>query len=184
MGKSSEGVVKSQPKKKNLFSYVSHHFKKSHTILRKLPVSAHSIAFGFAIGVFYGFTPFWGFKTILAIVSAWLVRASKVAAAVGVAAHDIALPFVPGLMWLEYKIGLIVLGQNSHQFNKTLSKLQHLELKQLISWQEIYNLGWPMFIGSLIIGLPLAAISYILVFKSIKKYQEIQKAEEESTHPS
>ncbi|ACD82471.1 Uncharacterized conserved protein [Methylacidiphilum infernorum V4] len=179
MEKSSQTIPEQQIKKKNFFSFVTHHFEKSHRALRKLPVSAHSIALGFAIGVFYGFTPFWGFKTILAILSAWLTRVSKVAAAIGVAAHDIILPFVPGLMWLEYKIGLILLGTDAHQFKKILPKLQHLELRQLISWQELYHIGWPMFIGSLVIGLPAALVSYFVIFKSIKKYQDKQKIEEE-----
>ncbi|QSR88330.1 DUF2062 domain-containing protein [Methylacidiphilum caldifontis] len=178
MEKSSKTISEQVTQKKSCFSFFIHHFEKSHSTLKKLPVSAHSIALGFAIGVFYGFTPFWGFKTILAILSAWVIRVSKVAAAIGVAAHDVILPFIPGLMWLEYKIGLILLGTDTHQLKKTLPKLRHLELRQLISWKELYHIGWPMFIGSLVIGLPIAVVAYCIIFKSIKKYQDIQKAKE------
>jgi len=50
-----------------------------------------SIALGAAIGVFLGFTPLFGLKTLLALLLAALFRVNKIAAVVAVSLHDLLI---------------------------------------------------------------------------------------------
>jgi uncharacterized protein (DUF2062 family) len=55
----------------------------------------HAIASGAAIGVFLGFTPLFGLKTLLALLLAALFRVNKIAAVVAVSLHDLLFPLWP-----------------------------------------------------------------------------------------
>jgi len=57
-----------------------------------------SIAGGVAIGIFFGFTPLWGLKTLLSIFLAWLTRSNIIAAVLAGSLHDVVFPFMP-LIW-------------------------------------------------------------------------------------
>ena len=48
--------------------------------LHAIEDTPHAIAFGFAIGMFSGFIPLFGVKTLLSILTAGLCRSNKVAA--------------------------------------------------------------------------------------------------------
>jgi uncharacterized protein (DUF2062 family) len=54
-----------------------------------------SIALGAAIGIFLGFTPLFGLKTLLALLLAALFRVNKIAAVVAVSLHDLLFPLWP-----------------------------------------------------------------------------------------
>ena len=54
-----------------------------------------AIAGGVAIGIFIGFTPLFGLKTVLTILFAWLTRSNIIAAVIASAAHDVILPLMP-----------------------------------------------------------------------------------------
>src|SRR3977135_3918275 len=66
-----------------------------HMTLMTLPDTPHAIALGSAIGMFFGFTPLFGMKTLLSLASAWLLKGNKIAAFVSVTLPDILLPFWP-----------------------------------------------------------------------------------------
>lgn len=150
-------------------TFLREHAHHSHKKLFQLRADPLPIALGFAIGVFYGFTPFFGFKTVLALATAWPLRANLIAAALGVAAHDIALPFVPGLLWIEYEIGAFLLGHGGHASGL---RLQHMDFRAVISWQGLREWGWPMTVGSLVIGLPAAGAAFFLVHRALRRYRE------------
>jgi hypothetical protein len=63
--------------------------------LKSLEDSPRAVAVGIAVGIFFGFTPLVGLKTLLAISVAWLLRGNRLAAAVAVTLHDIILPLMP-----------------------------------------------------------------------------------------
>ena len=48
-----------------------------------------AIAGGVAIGIFIGFTPLFGLKTVLTIFFAWLTGSNIIAAVIASAAHDV-----------------------------------------------------------------------------------------------
>src|SRR5271167_2243549 len=73
-----------------------------------------AIAGGVAIGIFFGFTPLLGLKTILTILFAWLTRSNILAAVIASAAHDILLPFMPVIYRWEYDLGFWLLSRPHH----------------------------------------------------------------------
>src|SRR3954454_3872703 len=83
----------------------------SHLHFRLVTIddTAHSIALGVAIGIFFGFTPLWSLKTLLSIGVAWLCKSNKIAAAISVQLHDLILPFMPAIYLWEYKVGFLAL---------------------------------------------------------------------------
>ncbi|MGD9895590.1 MAG: DUF2062 domain-containing protein [Candidatus Methylacidiphilaceae bacterium] len=154
---------------RDLRALLKEHAHHPHKKLFHLRADPFPIAFGFAIGIFYGFTPFFGFKTVLALLTAWPLRANLIAAALGVAAHDIALPFVPGLLWLEYEIGAFLLGYANHEH---ALRMGHLRFHDVVSWEGLMRWGWPMTLGSLVIGLPTAGAALFLVLRALRRYRE------------
>src|SRR2546426_8543952 len=64
-----------------------------------------AIAGGVAIGIFFGFMPLFGLKTLLAIFFAWLTRSNILAAVFALALHDITPPLMPFVYCLEYGVG-------------------------------------------------------------------------------
>ncbi|QSR84523.1 DUF2062 domain-containing protein [Methylacidimicrobium sp. B4] len=154
---------------RQLRALVQEHARHPHKKLFHLRADPFPIALGFAIGIFYGFTPFFGFKTVLALVTAWPLRANLIAAALGVAAHDIALPFVPGLLWIEYQIGAFFLGYSRHAPNL---RVGHLGFRDVVSWEGLMRWGWPMTLGSILLGLPAAGATFFLVHRALRRYRE------------
>ncbi|MEO8043386.1 MAG: DUF2062 domain-containing protein [Spartobacteria bacterium] len=118
----------------------------------------HSIALGVAIGIFFGFTPLWSLKTLLSIAVAWLFKSNKIAAAISVQLHDLILPFMPAIYLWEYKIGYWAL----HGHLPLRSHFHPLALRDYIHWEIFFSVGRPLLVGSLLIGLPSAAIVYLV----------------------
>ena len=76
-----------------------------HMTLMTIADTPHSIAFGSAIGIFFGFTPLYPLKTLLSIVVAWIFRCNKVAAAIAVTLHDVLIWAMPAIYVAEYQFG-------------------------------------------------------------------------------
>src|SRR5881409_2973801 len=82
----------------------------------------NAIAGGVAIGIFFGFTPLVGLKTLLSIFVAWLTRCNILAAAIAVTLHDVALPFMPVLFRWEYNIGYWLLSRSEEHTSELQSQ--------------------------------------------------------------
>src|SRR2546428_11283060 len=76
--------------------------------------SPEAIAGGVAIGIFFGFTPLFGLKTLLAILFAWLTRSNILAAVLASTLHDIVLPLMPVVYRFEYGVGYFLLSHPHH----------------------------------------------------------------------
>ncbi len=117
------------------------------------------IARGLAIGVFVGFSPFFGFHMILALALAALLKGSKFAAVLGTWVWN------PFLLLLEYKVGCWVLGIGP-------GHLRPLSLEP----REILNASWnvlfPLSIGSFLLGLSAALPAYFLSNAVVRRMQE------------
>ncbi len=72
-----------------------------HMTLMTLPDTPHAIALGAAIGMFFGFTPLFGLKTVLAFLSTWACKGNKTAAVITVQLHDILLPVIPAIFFWQ-----------------------------------------------------------------------------------
>jgi uncharacterized protein len=119
----------------------------------------HSIALGSAIGVFFGFTPLYSLKTLLSIVTAWIARCNKVAAAIAVTLHDVLIFAMPAIYFAEYRLGCRVL----HLTPSMKARLGDLRFHHYFSWRLFSHVVWPALIGSLFLAVPSAILVYFLV---------------------
>ena len=138
--------------------------------LRQLRDAPHAVAGGVAIGIFWGFTPLTGLKTLLSIFTAWVFRCSKIPAVIAVTFHDLLLPVWPVVLLWEYQIGFWILS-NPHRLPPKLA-ISHLHLAQLFHWKTL-ELLWPTFLGSCVIGIPIALGFYWIVESSLERYEKI-----------
>ncbi|MEI6832099.1 MAG: DUF2062 domain-containing protein [Candidatus Omnitrophota bacterium] len=123
--------------------------------LLRLNNSPPEIALGVAIGVFIAITPLYGFHTIMVIIAALLIRrVNKFAILLGTnISTTLTFPFIT---WGGYNIGRMVFGNN-------YPPLQWQTFKHF-SYKTILNFYYPLFIGSLILGLALAVAFYFITF--------------------
>jgi uncharacterized protein (TIGR03546 family) len=117
-----------------------------------------AIAGGVAIGLFFGFTPLFGLKTILAVFFAWLTRSNIIAAVLAGTFHDLVLPLMPVIWRLEYNLGYWVLNQEWPQ-HLTRSMLRPRGLR---TWTTFLTVGKPWLIGSILLGAPVSVICYFV----------------------
>lgn len=144
--------------------FVRRHYEQLHQI-RDAP---HAVAGGVAIGMFWGFTPLTGLKTLLSILLAWIFRCSKLSAAIAVAFHDILTPIWPVVLLWEYKLGFWMLS-HPHHLPQKLS-VKKMAIHELLHFRTLEVL-WPTFVGSLLFGIPAALISYWVVERSLERYE-------------
>jgi len=121
------------------------------------------VAGGMAIGVFIGMTPTVPLHTFLAVLIAFLLGKSKLAAALGVwISNPFLLPFV---YLLDYEVGRIITGTNPPSF-----------MVSDFSIHNLIELGWdifyPLFVGGLVMGLVMAIPSYFVTKRIIILYRE------------
>jgi uncharacterized protein (DUF2062 family) len=140
----------------------------SWTRLRQLRDAPHAVAGGLAIGIFWGFTPLTGLKTMLSIFTALVSRCSKIPAVIAVCLHDVLIPVWPIILRWEYELGYWIINR-PHQFPPKLS-INKIHLAELLQWKTLGVL-WPTFVGSLVIGIPFALITYWSVKWSLEKYE-------------
>src|SRR5204863_6337000 len=127
-----------------------------HLTLMTLPDTPHSIALGSAIGIFFGFTPLFGLKTLLSILGTWLCKGNKMAAFISVTLHDIMLPFWPAIFLWEYRMGMWVLYGRVPQ----RPGFRHVSLVDYMEWTTFLTVGRPLLVGSLFFALPAAIVVY------------------------
>ncbi len=161
--------------------------KQYHALLQ-IRDHPHAIAGGVAVGIFFGFA-FVPMKTAFSILGAWLLRCSKMAAVIAVTAHDILFPVWPFILRWEYDIGFWILH---HQWPEKIHiDKHHFRPEQLFAgetyrvwfrtlWLWIHDktamkifahIIGPMLIGSVIIGVPVAAVCYAITFQVAKRAQ-------------
>lgn len=130
-----------------------------HMTLMAIADTPHSIAFGSAIGIFFGFTPLYPLKTLLSIAVAWICRCNKLAAAIAVTLHDVLIFVMPAIYFAEYKLGCWVLQRPP----RPRIHFWHIGLHDYLNWRLFSRLLWPTFIGSLFLAIPSALIIYCIV---------------------
>ena len=130
--------------------------------LIRIQAGPHTIAIGLAAGVFIGLLPVLPFQTILAIALAFVVRGSKVAAALGTWVSN-PLNWVPCYM-LFYYVGRALVPFEVPPFNPS-----QLEMAQRL------DVGWKLFaammVGGLVIATPSAFLSYFAARKFVETYR-------------
>lgn len=133
----------------------------------RIRASEHNVARGLAAGVYVGLLPVLPFQTVIAVALAFVVRGSKIAAALGTWVSN-PLNWVPCYLMFYY-VGKLVLPLDVPPLD-----LDHVEMKQLI------EAGWKMFavmmVGGTVVGIPSAAVSYFAALKAVRMYRERKEA--------
>ena len=140
--------------------------------LVRLKDTSHSIALGTAIGMFFGFVPLWGFKTLLALGISRLARANLLATAIAVSLHDVALPLLPLLLRWEYDIGYWILS-NPHELPAKLS-LSHHSATTWFHWSTFLTVGRPLLLGALVFSVPVAVVTYYVTLAVLQRTKKMK----------
>lgn len=150
--------------------------------LWRLSGSPHAIAVGCAAGVFISFTPLYGFQVVAAVLLAWLLGGSIVAAGLGTfVANPISFPVI---WYSTYKLGCAMLTGNvlgscgalpeglAGWGNAIFERLADFSTEAaLMVLEGVWPVIKPMALGSLPIGAVAAGVSYILVRQMVELRQ-------------
>lgn len=163
------------------------HLKKFvvHNILH-IDDTPHRLALGVAIGIFVGWTPTIGLQSAITILLALMLKANKV---VGLPLVWISNPFtlVP-IYWPNYLIGnavmTIFVGDRPRMTFKMFEQAVMELLKNTFnilsrdSWAQLHQIlikfldfTVDLWVGSALVGLILAIISYFVSYKAIDWYR-------------
>ena len=128
----------------------------------KLKESPHKIALAFSTGVFIGMSPLLGLHTILGVTAAWLFRLNTFAIMTGVYVTNrwTIVPIYAFSTWLGAKcLGLEQMipeiDWSNVTFSDILSSLEHLIV--------------PFLFGTFLMGSITSFISYIIIYRAIKR---------------
>ena len=144
------------PARLGLWRRLHRWMRAHHMTLMTLPDTPHSIALGSAIGMFFGFTPLFGMKTLLSILVSWLCRSNKIAAVITVTLHDLLLPLVPAMFFWQYRLGMWALYHRVPE----RAGFRRVSLSAWMEWTTFLTVGRPILVGSLFFAVPAALIVY------------------------
>jgi uncharacterized protein (DUF2062 family) len=128
----------------------------------KLKEPPHRVALSFSTGVFIGMSPFLCLHTILGVTAAWLLRLNTFAIIAGIYVTNLwtVVPIYAFSTWLgaqclgiEYLIPDI--DWPNVTFSYILNSFEHLLL--------------PFIFGTFLVGSLISVISYIIIYRAIKK---------------
>jgi len=122
------------------------------------------MAIAFAIGVFIGMSPLLGIHTILGLLAAWLFRLNRLITLVGVYITN------PWTIVPIYSFGTWI-GARIMGMHKIIPVIDWTQITLLGFFKEFRPLLLPFLIGSTVIGIVSAVISYVLIYKAAKKYR-------------
>lgn len=129
--------------------------------LFRIKDSPHALALGVAVGVFFGFLPLIGLKTLLALGVTRLLRGNLLAAAITVTLHDVLLPVAPLLLRWEYDLGYWLLSQ-PHALPPHLHLHSEPHPSLWLHWSTFFTIGRPLLVGASVFAAPASVASYYL----------------------
>jgi uncharacterized protein (DUF2062 family) len=141
--------------------------------------SPERTAAAFALGVFFGFSPFLGLHTLLGLAFAFLLNFNRVAVLLGVYSN---LPWfiAPYFAFTTMVIGAPITGHRIPPgFRQQVSELFELSLFHGDFWHRLLVILspflWPYVVGSLIGAGVLAALAYPLALGFVTSRKKIQQ---------
>ncbi|HEV2207157.1 MAG TPA: DUF2062 domain-containing protein [Verrucomicrobiae bacterium] len=166
-----------------------HDWLRRHS-LRLLAIrdTPQAIAGGVAIGVFFGFTPLFGLKTLSAIFFAWLTGSNILAAVIAGTLHDVILPFMPVIYRWEYDLGYWLLS-HPHKLPPHITR-PRWEGFSWRMWTAIFgSVGKRWLLGGCICATPFAIISFFVTRAIVARHQRKKHAQtapppEQDANPS
>jgi uncharacterized protein (DUF2062 family) len=140
--------------------------------------SPERTAAAFALGVFFGFSPFLGLHTLLGLAFAFLLNFNRVAVLLGVYSN---LPWIiaPYFAFTTMVVGAPITGHRIPPgFRQQVSELFELSLLQSDFWHRLMVILspflWPYLVGSLIGAVVLAALAYPLALGFVTSRRRIR----------
>ena len=167
-----------------------HRWLHQHS-LRLLAIrdTPEAIAGGVAIGIFFGFTPLFGLRTLFAILFAWLTRSNILAAVIATTLHDIILPFMPVIYRWEYDLGYWLLSQ-PHHWPPPL----HRPRWEGFAWHTWISflfgpVGKRLLVGGALCASPFSLLAFLITRQVVARHQmrkriREQLAEHQQANPS
>ena len=152
---------------RNVLRKLINHFRSLGLKLLELHDSPTSLAGGVAIGIFVGFTPLFGLKTLICLGVAYVLRCNPIAAVIAVTLHDVCTPLWPVILEIEYEIGSWILKLLHAAPEVTGAKEFHIS--DFMKWTTFLGIGLPMLLGSLFLSAPSALISYLVTYPIFKR---------------
>jgi len=156
--------------------YLSEYIAKLHALLDAKD-APHAVAGGTAVGVFFGFLPIFGLKTLSAMGVALVTRCSVVAAVIGVSLHDLLLPVWPLILRYQFQVGFWILS-NPHHFAPRLTRAD-FKLSEIFQWDSFLDIGLPLVVGGVVFSIPSCLITYASVL-IIMRLKQARKAAREA----
>ena len=148
------------------------------SVLRKILMlddTAHSIAFGAAIGMFIGMTPTVGIQMILvlclSVVTRSRLRFNKVAALLMVYVSN---PFtVLPIYWFNYSIGVYFTG-STVTFEDFAAALEYGNFNQWLDtiFVLFVQVGSPLILGSLAVATIMSLLTYPSILRLVRKVRQ------------
>jgi len=144
--------------------------KKAYVRFLKIRGTPREIALGFALGIFVAMSPTMGFQMVVAIPIAAMLKWNKIASAMAVwVSNPFTAPFIYGpTYFVGAKIMGMPMGLNAANAAGGSTMLAFAE--------KAPKIFGAMTLGGVVLGLPLAVISYYLAYFAIEKYQTDIKA--------
>lgn len=135
----------------------------------------HRIALGLAVGIFIAWTPTLGFQMALVVLLATLLQGNKL---VGVPFVWISNPLTAmPLYGFNFLVGTWILP-GTYSPAKFLGSLRGALgfsgswLDKVIAWwSATADFFWPLWIGSILMGLILGAVTYVLTRRAVVTYR-------------
>jgi len=134
-------------------------------------------AAAFALGVFFGFSPFLGFHTLLAVCLAFLLNLNRVAALLGVYSN---LPWIiaPYYAFVTMFVGAPLTRHHVPAgFKSQIAALFEHSAFQREFWHQLVKITmpwlWPYTVGSLLGAIVMAAIAYPLALAFVTSRRRI-----------
>src|SRR5215213_6413970 len=149
--------------------------------LRRISASPHTIALGFATGIFMSFNPMLGLHLILAAVICWVMGGSFLAAAIGtLIGNPIMSPF---MMLGNYHVGMLLIGKHIRDefvydgptltFGIFFTNPVHMADEL---WVVLAPVFLPMMLGSIVLGLMVAVPAYFTVRAAALAHQRRRRS--------
>jgi uncharacterized protein (DUF2062 family) len=145
-------------------------------VLLHIEDSPERTAAAFALGVFFGFSPFLGFHTLLGIVAAFLLNMNRVAVLMGVYAN---LPwFLAPYYAIATMVGAELTGKRPPpDFRSQLGRLFEQSLFHEVFWTRLMVVMKPLLmpytVGSMLCAIVLAAAAYHLALAFVTSRRRI-----------
>ncbi|MDP8219117.1 MAG: DUF2062 domain-containing protein [Candidatus Theseobacter exili] len=153
---------------------ITNHIKNNLSKLISLKDTPHAIALGISIGIFFGFSPLFGLKTLLAVSFTWIFKGNPIAAAISVNLHDLTLPVFPFFLIWAHSLGCRILHIPVH----TVKKLSVSGFRNFPDWLYFIREGEPLILGSAILALPIAILTYYLVLFTFTRWRKHKDSKE------